>query len=102
MQDGGEISSVGEASIAQDDDYEGEEPDELAEGPSRKRARKSSKKTHSKSHSNEDDPSAEFSPKKKKKKRMPEQFRKVRGKLGMLERLAKDVPLDVIFEVNIK
>ncbi|KAE9390256.1 hypothetical protein BT96DRAFT_926005 [Gymnopus androsaceus JB14] len=99
MQDGGEISSVGEASIAQDDDYEGEEPDELAEGPSRKRARKSSKKTHSKSHSNEDDPSAEFSPKKKKKKRMPEQFRKVRGKLGMLERLAKDVPLDVIFEI---
>lgn len=36
----------------------------------------------------------------KKKQRMPKQFRKVRGKLGLLERLAKDVPLDVIFEVR--
>lgn len=36
---------------------------------------------------------------KKKRQRMPEEFRKVRGKLGLLERLAKDMPLDVIFEV---
>ncbi|KAF5364538.1 hypothetical protein D9757_011336 [Collybiopsis confluens] len=34
-----------------------------------------------------------------RRQRIPEQFRKVRGKLGMLERLAKDVPLDVIFEI---
>ncbi|KAE9395816.1 hypothetical protein BT96DRAFT_997297 [Gymnopus androsaceus JB14] len=31
--------------------------------------------------------------------RIPAQFRKVRGKLGLLERLAKDMPLDVIFEI---
>ncbi|KAF9075689.1 hypothetical protein BDP27DRAFT_1314336 [Rhodocollybia butyracea] len=31
--------------------------------------------------------------------RMPEQFRKVRGRLGLLEKLAKDVPLDVILEI---
>ncbi|KAF9071236.1 hypothetical protein BDP27DRAFT_536276 [Rhodocollybia butyracea] len=30
---------------------------------------------------------------------MPEHFRKVRGKLGLLERLVKDVPLEVIFEI---
>ncbi|KAF5362788.1 hypothetical protein D9757_011016 [Collybiopsis confluens] len=36
---------------------------------------------------------------KKGKRRIPEQFRKVRGKTGMLEKLAKDVPLDVIFEI---
>ncbi|KAJ3836321.1 hypothetical protein F5878DRAFT_663089 [Lentinula raphanica] len=30
-----------------------------------------------------------------KRQRMPEQFRKVRGKLGLLERLAKDMPLDI-------
>jgi len=35
----------------------------------------------------------------KKKQRIPAQFRKVRGKLGMLERLAKDVPLDVVIEI---
>ncbi|KIK59276.1 hypothetical protein GYMLUDRAFT_675937 [Collybiopsis luxurians FD-317 M1] len=35
----------------------------------------------------------------KKNQRMPAQFRKVRGKLGLLERLAKDIPLDVIFEI---
>ncbi|KAF9073121.1 hypothetical protein BDP27DRAFT_1319432 [Rhodocollybia butyracea] len=37
--------------------------------------------------------------KKQSKHRMPEQFRKVRGRRGLLERLAKDVPLDVIFEI---
>ncbi|KAE9405647.1 hypothetical protein BT96DRAFT_1015383 [Gymnopus androsaceus JB14] len=34
-----------------------------------------------------------------KKGRIPAQFRKVRGRLGLLERLAKDVPLDVILEI---
>ncbi|KIK59136.1 hypothetical protein GYMLUDRAFT_44891 [Collybiopsis luxurians FD-317 M1] len=34
-----------------------------------------------------------------KRQRIPEQFRKVRGKLGLLERLAKDMPLDVILEI---
>ncbi|KAF9065329.1 hypothetical protein BDP27DRAFT_1450236 [Rhodocollybia butyracea] len=34
-----------------------------------------------------------------KRQRMPEQFRKVRGKLGLLARLVKDIPLEVIFEV---
>ncbi|KAJ3781589.1 hypothetical protein GGU10DRAFT_390520 [Lentinula aff. detonsa] len=36
---------------------------------------------------------------KKKKTKMPAEFRKVRGKRGLLERLAKDVPLDIIFEI---
>ncbi|KAF5381222.1 hypothetical protein D9757_007847 [Collybiopsis confluens] len=31
--------------------------------------------------------------------RIPQQHRKVKGKLGLLERLAKDMPLDIIFEV---
>ncbi|KAJ3920597.1 hypothetical protein F5877DRAFT_77017 [Lentinula edodes] len=34
-----------------------------------------------------------------KKQNMPEQFKKVRGKLGLLERVTKDVPMDVIFEI---
>ncbi|KIK59129.1 hypothetical protein GYMLUDRAFT_60349 [Collybiopsis luxurians FD-317 M1] len=34
-----------------------------------------------------------------KQRQMPEQFQKIKGKLGLLERLAKDVPLDVILEV---
>ncbi|KAE9398313.1 hypothetical protein BT96DRAFT_34629 [Gymnopus androsaceus JB14] len=51
--------------------------------PSRKRA----KTNHSKANTST------------KKGRIPAQFRKVRGKLGLLERLAKDMPLDVIFEI---
>ncbi|KAF9060710.1 hypothetical protein BDP27DRAFT_1236376 [Rhodocollybia butyracea] len=47
----------------------------------------------------EDDQTAESSATKKGKNRMPEQFRNVRGRLGLLERLAKDVPLDVILEI---
>ncbi|KAF5378386.1 hypothetical protein D9757_010860 [Collybiopsis confluens] len=35
----------------------------------------------------------------KGKSKIPEQFRKVRGKTGLLEKLAKDVPLDVILEI---
>ncbi|KAJ3968102.1 hypothetical protein EV361DRAFT_952635 [Lentinula raphanica] len=34
-----------------------------------------------------------------KRQRVPEHFRKVRGKLGLLEKLAKDMPLDVILEI---
>ncbi|KAJ4471887.1 hypothetical protein C8J55DRAFT_155516 [Lentinula edodes] len=34
-----------------------------------------------------------------KKQNMPEQFKKVRGKLGLLERVTKDVPMDVIIEI---
>ncbi|KAE9402066.1 hypothetical protein BT96DRAFT_1017879 [Gymnopus androsaceus JB14] len=30
---------------------------------------------------------------------MPAEFRKVRGRLGLLERLARDVPLDIMFEI---
>ncbi|KAE9396280.1 hypothetical protein BT96DRAFT_116628 [Gymnopus androsaceus JB14] len=76
---------------ARDDEYQEElEVEELEEERSRKRARKLG--------SDGNDQSAEISPK-KTKQRMPEQFRKVRGRLGMLERLAKDVPLDVIFEI---
>lgn len=35
-----------------------------------------------------------------KKQNMPAQFKKVRGKLGLLERVTKDVPMDVIIEVH--
>ncbi|KAE9409268.1 hypothetical protein BT96DRAFT_970203 [Gymnopus androsaceus JB14] len=80
MQDATASSTVNSHTHARDDEYkeyEEEEPEKHA----RKRARKS---TRSISDS---------------KRRIPEQFRKVRGKLGMLERLAKDVPLDVIFEI---
>ncbi|KAF9070281.1 hypothetical protein BDP27DRAFT_1263940 [Rhodocollybia butyracea] len=34
-----------------------------------------------------------------KKQRVPLQFRNVRGRLGLLERLVKDMPLDVVFEI---
>ncbi|KAE9399355.1 hypothetical protein BT96DRAFT_1019525 [Gymnopus androsaceus JB14] len=74
---------------AQDDEHR-EEDEKLEEEHSRKRVRKSD--------SDENNQSVESSAK-KTKQRMPEQFRKVRGRLGMLERLAKDVPLDVIFEI---
>ncbi|KAF5388905.1 hypothetical protein D9757_005072 [Collybiopsis confluens] len=37
--------------------------------------------------------------KKKQKTKMPKEFRHVRGKHGLLERLARDVPLDVMFEI---
>ncbi|KAF9070945.1 hypothetical protein BDP27DRAFT_1219832 [Rhodocollybia butyracea] len=30
---------------------------------------------------------------------MPEQFKRVRGRFGSLERLAKDIPLDIVFEI---
>ena len=37
--------------------------------------------------------------KKRKKSKMPAEFRRVRGKYGLLERLAKNVPLELMFEV---
>ncbi|KAE9394993.1 hypothetical protein BT96DRAFT_862210 [Gymnopus androsaceus JB14] len=80
----------------QDDDLtDKDEPERL-----RKRGRKSpeiaSSSTRKAVDWKTDNRSAES---KKKKQRIPEQFRKVRGKLGMLERLAKDVPLDVVIEI---
>ena len=35
-----------------------------------------------------------------KRKKMPPEFRKARGKRGLLEKLAKDAPLDIFFEVS--
>lgn len=35
-----------------------------------------------------------------KRKKMPQEFKKVRGKFGLLEKLAKDAPLDIFFEVS--
>ncbi|KAE9396287.1 hypothetical protein BT96DRAFT_1021457 [Gymnopus androsaceus JB14] len=96
-QDASSTTSPGRKHGRDESDVDYEE-EQLAEEPSRKRAKKSSEDTQSKSDSNKDDQSTELSPK-KTKQRMPEQFRKVRGRLGMLERLAKDVPLDVIFEI---
>ncbi|KAJ3765396.1 hypothetical protein FB446DRAFT_467498 [Lentinula raphanica] len=36
---------------------------------------------------------------KRKNTKMPDEFRKVRGRRGLLEGLTKDVPLDIIFEI---
>lgn len=36
---------------------------------------------------------------KRRRTKMPDEFRGVRGKLGLLEKLARDVPLDIMFEV---
>ncbi|KAF9071226.1 hypothetical protein BDP27DRAFT_1322562 [Rhodocollybia butyracea] len=66
------------------DEWDDEDEDE-DEHPA-KRARQGSKK------------STKYNSK-SKRQRMPEEFRKVRGKLGLLERLVKDVPLEVIFEI---
>ncbi|KAJ3770337.1 hypothetical protein FB446DRAFT_790599 [Lentinula raphanica] len=55
---------------------------------------KKRRKSKGASASNTDEPNSSTN-----KQRMPNQFRKVRGKLGLLQRLAKDVPLDVILEI---
>ncbi|KAE9410789.1 hypothetical protein BT96DRAFT_969103 [Gymnopus androsaceus JB14] len=68
------------------------EPSDEDEEEVRPKARKRTKK----SQSEQPGPSNSVS---KRKNKMPEQFKKVRGKFGLLQRLAKDVPLDVIFEV---
>ncbi|KIK59089.1 hypothetical protein GYMLUDRAFT_44820 [Collybiopsis luxurians FD-317 M1] len=73
------------------------EEDDLKEEDEDERPRKRAKKdTRSKRSSVDEDYRVSSS---SKKRRMPEQFRKVKGKLGLLEKLAKDVPLDVILEI---
>ncbi|KIK59137.1 hypothetical protein GYMLUDRAFT_44893 [Collybiopsis luxurians FD-317 M1] len=74
-----------------DGEFQNDDGDE--EERPRKRAKRS---TRSKGSSNNVDYHAASS---SKRRRIPEQFRGVRGKLGLLERLAKDMPLDVILEI---
>lgn len=82
------------ASDYDDDDEDDQEQDALnnVKKPARKRAKTGSNTNVEKVDEDERQSS-------QKKQRVPEQFRKVRGKLGLLQRLAKDVPLDVILEV---
>ncbi|KAJ3740507.1 hypothetical protein DFH05DRAFT_1529107 [Lentinula detonsa] len=96
------LDSIGGLKRARDEennqDYD-EDPDDN-DGESPKRKRKRSKKAVSAKSSVPSSGTDEQPPKPStKRQRMPEEFRKVRGKLGLLERLAKDVPLDVILEV---
>lgn len=81
----------------EDQEYD-EDPDD-GEEVAPKRKKKKTKKVSSKSdvalHSQDKQSSGSST----KRQRMPEQFRKVRGRLGLLEKLAKEVPLDVILEV---
>ncbi|KAF5378403.1 hypothetical protein D9757_010855 [Collybiopsis confluens] len=60
------------------------------EEPPRKRAKRSHKSKYVGTESSA----------KNRKGKIPEQFRKVRGRTGLLEKLAKDVPLDVILEAS--
>ncbi|KAF9071209.1 hypothetical protein BDP27DRAFT_1322535 [Rhodocollybia butyracea] len=71
----------------EDNDDEWHDGDEDEDERPAKRARQGSKNSATKSKI------------RSKRQRMPEQFRKVRGKLGLLARLVKDVPLEVIFEI---
>ncbi|KAJ3886700.1 hypothetical protein GG344DRAFT_81454 [Lentinula edodes] len=41
----------------------------------------------------------QFKRNKRRRTKMPDEFRGVRGKLGLLEKLARDVPLDIMFEI---
>ncbi|KIK59138.1 hypothetical protein GYMLUDRAFT_44894 [Collybiopsis luxurians FD-317 M1] len=82
-----EVSNTADA----DGEFQNDNGDE--EERPRKRAKRSSR---SKGTSNDEDYHAASS---SKKQRIPEQFRKVRGRLGLLERLAKDMPLEVILEI---
>ncbi|KAJ3763100.1 hypothetical protein EV360DRAFT_78690 [Lentinula raphanica] len=82
---------------SQDEDHEeddDEDDDDDDDAPKRKRKR--SKKTPKASA-----PSITGGPlpRTTRKKRIPDQFRGVRGKLGLLEILVKDMPLDVILEI---
>lgn len=82
----------------EDQEYE-EDPDDGEEAVPKRKKKKSKKAASSKSNvalSGQDKQSSGSST---KRQRMPEQFRKVRGRLGLLEKLAKEVPLDVILEV---
>ncbi|KAE9405936.1 hypothetical protein BT96DRAFT_1015197 [Gymnopus androsaceus JB14] len=62
-----------------------------------KRAREEEPGDLSSSEQNED-PAKPDKPASKKKK-IPQQFRKVKGKFGLLERLAKDAPVEIFLEV---
>lgn len=102
MQDDPVSTENSKRARAESEDDNSEYQDQEEEEESLNKARKGSrKKTRTKVDLYEDDQPAK-SRAKKSKKRMPEQFRKVRGKLGMLETMAKDIPLDVIFEVSTK
>jgi hypothetical protein len=68
--------------------------DEDQKKPARKRAKARSIETAEEDDDDVDEPKAS-------RKRMPEQFRRVRGKLGLLQRLTKDVPLEIILEVHV-
>ncbi|KAJ3825576.1 hypothetical protein F5880DRAFT_1700706 [Lentinula raphanica] len=74
------------------EDYEEDNND-----PVSKRKRKRTKRAASTESSTLSPSDAQ--PPRNKKQRVPKQFRKVRGKFGLLERLAKDMPVEVILEV---
>ncbi|KAJ3743864.1 hypothetical protein EV360DRAFT_90194 [Lentinula raphanica] len=61
-----------------DDDYKEERVDSNDNVPKKKKSRKATSM---------------------KRQHIPEQFRKVQGRLGLLEKLAKEMPLDVILEI---
>ncbi|KAF9072122.1 hypothetical protein BDP27DRAFT_441731 [Rhodocollybia butyracea] len=76
------------------------------EKPSRKRARTSFQKSGSLKAKAQDVDNSPHSARKiepikkpNSKERMPEEFRRVKGKRGLLEWLAKEVPFDVILEI---
>ncbi|KAJ3834329.1 hypothetical protein F5878DRAFT_664878 [Lentinula raphanica] len=81
---------------SQDEDHEEEDDEDDDDDDAPKRKRKRSKKTAKASA-----PSITGGPlpRTTRKKRIPDQFRGVRGKLGLLEKLVKDMPLDVILEI---
>ncbi|KAJ4493390.1 hypothetical protein C8R41DRAFT_919607 [Lentinula lateritia] len=81
----------------EDQEYD-EDPDD-GEEVAPKRKKKKTKKVSSKSDVSLHSQDKQSSGSSTKRQRMPEQFRKVRGRLGLLEKLAKEVPLDVILEI---
>ncbi|KIK59139.1 hypothetical protein GYMLUDRAFT_683468 [Collybiopsis luxurians FD-317 M1] len=83
-------------SDAADTDGEFQNDDGKGENEEERPRKKAKRGTRSKGSSTDGDYRAASS---SKKRRIPEQFRKVRGRLGLLERLAKDVPLEVILEI---
>ncbi|KIK63480.1 hypothetical protein GYMLUDRAFT_57670 [Collybiopsis luxurians FD-317 M1] len=75
--------------------------DDISEAEVQQIPRKRAKKSSPKAASLEDDaPSEDDVAVAEKKRRVPEQYRKVRGKFALLERLVQDVPLEVILEVS--
>ncbi|KAJ3770833.1 hypothetical protein FB446DRAFT_136038 [Lentinula raphanica] len=85
-----------------DDDDDNDSAPEAEDGDddNSKRKRKKSKKSVSEQSLPSPNSGVRLSESSKnKRQRMPKQFRGVRGKLGLLEKLAKDMPLDVILEI---